>query len=336
MSVDPNTIPGTRKAAILVTVLGVEASGPLLKNLPRKAVSEIIAEVAKLDEIDPETAQAVLESYFVEAIRPPRHHGGNEVARKLLALPELADALVPQLSPEEPESAEEILGPLLQASPATLASVLGREHVQTAALVLLNLTPEKAGPVLASLPDETRVELLKRMAEMRQVRSEVLGEVAESLKRRLNDPALVTDCDAGDSLERTAEVLRTMSRSLVRTMLDELAVDDSERAETLRGLVNTFDSLALANDRGIQELLRVTETKTLAMALHEEEPQIVEKFLKNLSDRARKMLEEEIEFLESVREEDKQTAHKEIMEQALKLEQEDRLKFEEPPATEED
>jgi flagellar motor switch protein FliG len=131
-------------------------------------------------------------------------------------------------------------------------------------------------------------------------------------------------------LSRTADVLRTMSRAAARTLLDELAELDAERAARLREMVNTFDSLALANDRGIQELLRVTETKTLAVALHEEEPQIVDKFLRNLSERARGMLQEEIEFLESVREDDKRTAHQEIMEQALKLEQEDRLSFSEP------
>jgi flagellar motor switch protein FliG len=329
-AIELENLSGTRKAAILVTVLGVEGAGPLLQHLPQRAVSQIIAEVARLDVVEPETAQAVLESYFVEAMRPARHRGGRQVAQRLLASVELPQEAAPQLPPDESAASDSLLAPLLEANPNVLASVLAGEHAQTGALVLLNLKPAKAGLVLKSLPDEKRIELLRRMAEMRQVRGEVLGEVAESLKERLRDSGDGEDAEGAGSLERTAEVLRAMPRAAARALLDQLAADDPERAARLREMVNTFDSLMLANDRGIQELLRATETKTLAIALHGEEQAIVDKFFSNLSERARGMLEEEIELLESVREEDKQAAHQEIMEQALRLEQEDRLSFAEP------
>jgi flagellar motor switch protein FliG len=133
-----------------------------------------------------------------------------------------------------------------------------------------------------------------------------------------------------DGMAKTAAVLQEMKRSDVRAMLDEIEKVDPERAQQLRSMVNTFDTLLLANDRGIQELLRAVETKTLCVALHEEDPAMLTKFLDNLSERAAAMMKEEMEYLSEVRPAEKKEAQNEIMAAALELEKEDKLLFQEP------
>ena len=109
-----------------------------------------------------------------------------------------------------------------------------------------------------------------------------------------------------------------------------MEAQEPERAAELRSRVFTFDTLLLADDRGIQELLRQVETKTVALALHGEREEMTQKITKNLSERAAGILKDEIEFLSSVRPEEKATAQNEIVAAALKLEEEGRLSFREP------
>jgi len=325
-------LSSTRKVAILMVLLGPEVAGPLLRNLSRDTVGRIAAEVKGLAEIPPDLARSVLEEYFVEAVRPAPDRGGAQLARELLNSADLSEQVQVELLGADAldEPTTDLLGPLLRTPPGTLAGILGEEHPQTSALVLLNLEPTQAAQVLGHLSEEQRSETLQRMCNLRQVRGDILGEVVDSLRERLEDPATVDEAPQADGMERTAEVLQAMSRAEVRELLDDVEKADAERAQQLRQLVNTFEMLEVADDRGIQELLRMVETRSLALALKDEPATLVDKFLGNLSERAAGMLREEIEFLGTIRPADKKTAQDEIIHAALQLEQDEKLIFQEP------
>ena len=197
--------------------------------------------------------------------------------------------------------------------------------------MLKDLPAEKAAATLGGLPEELRPEMVIRMASLRRVPAEVVGDVASSLRERLQDPELTVEQDEdSDGLERTAAVLQSLARSETRTLLEALEQQDPERAEQLRALVFTFDSLRLADDRGVQELLRMVESKSLALALHGCEPELQDKFFRNLSERASRMLKEEMELITAVRPDEQVAAQKEILGRALDLEREEKLMFESP------
>jgi len=327
----PDQISPTRKAAILMVLLGADAAGRLLSNLPRETVGRITAEVSNLEEIPDELAQSILEEYFVEALRPETHRGGVDAAREMLANTPIPESEQRRWLPTEPEGEEAstVFAPLLEAAPETLSGALADEHPQTVALVLLNLEPHKAALVLGLMSEEQRSDAVQRMTALQPVDGGILDEVAASLQDRLQDPAAIVETDAEDGMTKTAAVLQEMQRSDVRTMLAEVEKVDPEKAEELRSMVNTFDMLLLVNDRGIQELLRGVETKTLVLALKDEEAALLEKFLSNLSERAAGMFREEMEYLSDVRDDDKKAAQNEIMTIALELEKDDKLIFQE-------
>lgn len=332
-AVDTSAVPGPRKAAILMVLLGQDVAGRLLGQLPAAAAAKIIREVAQLGDIDPELADRVLEEYFLEAVRPERHRGGSEVARELLAKTGLAGQVEGGIPGVENDPVDRLLRPLVQTSPEVLSATLAKEHCQTAALVLLHLHPVKAARVLRGMPAEFRSEVVLRMTGLGRVRGEILEEVVGGLEERLRDlDAAITDERSADGVERTATILQSMGRGEVRELLDDLDREDPEQAVRLREMIFTFDSLLLADDRGIQELLRLVETKSLALALHGAEPGLMDKFLNNLSERAGAMLREEMEFLGTVRPADQQAARQEIIQQALQLEQDDKLVFNDPEA----
>lgn len=324
---EATSLPGSRKAAILCVLLGEEVGAKIFRHLPPEHIRLVASEVARLGPVEPDLARRVLEEFFVEAVRPRVEAGGRDYARRLLdqaGLPEQVKAEL--LGPARDPLAGE-LGSLVGVADDVLGAVLADEHPQTRALLLLCLPPARAARLLESVPGHARAETILRMARMRRVRAEVVADVASSLKERLGGAA-ASGRDAGPSgIERAAAVLQSLDRAEARRLLETVAAEDADRAEQLRNLVFTFESLADADDRGIQELLRAVDTKALAVALHGASEAVAAKVFRNLSERAASMLRDEMEFLGVVRPEDRAAARKEILGQALRLEEEGRLAF---------
>jgi len=324
-------LAGPRKAAILFVLLGEDTAVKLLKHLSHDQLSKVAREIAGLGAIEPVLATRVLQDYFVDATRPEREQGGPDIARRILSRVEVTPEQLDGMLGRPKDRPSKALEPVLEAEPGVLARALAEEHPQTSALILLNLPPARAARVLSALPESVRSETVLRMATMRRVRGDLLGDVATSLKERLS-AALPEESEAGetDGIERTASVLSSLGRGATRRLLETLELQDPERAAALKDLVFTFESLLAADDRGIQELLRQIETKTLALALHGDTEGILQRITKNLSERAAGILKDEIDFLSGVRPDEKRAAQNEIVSAALKLEDEGRLSFAEP------
>ena len=318
---------GPQRAAIVLAVFGEELAEQMLPHFSKRDVARIAKEVAEMGSIEPEIADAVLEEYFVAAMRPPSARGGPELARKLLSAAEISENLVDQLLGPELAPGEEMLGPLLETPPSSLARALQEEHPQTAALVLLHLPATRAAETLRAMPEQARSETVLRMATLREVKGEVLGDVASSLNDRLHEKS--GSKEPTDGVGRTASVLTKLGRAEMKNILEALEPDHPEEAEALSGQVFTFSSLMTVDDRGMQELLRQADTQRLALALKGADEELAERFLSNLSERASAMLREEIEFLATVNAEEQASARKEIIDIALKLEADGNLVFQE-------
>lgn len=319
---------GPRKAAILMVLLGDEVAGKLLRHLPRAQMARLAREVAELGPIDEQLAGRVLQEYFVEAVRSPQESGGVEVARRLLSRAAVPDDQHEEILGRRAGAVPKVVAPLLEATPSRLARALAQEHPQTIALVLVHLPPSRAAKVVRALPEEIRSDTLLRMTSLRQVRGDLLGEVAQTIREGLGALAPEETSDAVvNALDRTAAMLASMKRADARALLELIRAERPDQASELQVRVFTFDSLALADDRGIQELMREIEAKRIATALKGAPETVSRKFFANLSERAATMLRDEMEFLGAVRPEDCEEARREIVDLALKLEQDGRLVF---------
>jgi flagellar motor switch protein FliG len=330
-------IPAPKKAAILMVLLGEETAGKLLQHLPRGQMTRIAREVATLGPIEPAVADQVLREYFSDAVKPPEERGGVDVARRILARAAITEEQAEKVLGRDPGPAAKLVAPLLQTPVPTLARALGAEHPQTIALVLVNMPSSRAGRVLKQLPDAVRAETVLRMAGLRQVRGELLHEVASTLQEGLKSAPADDDSSAAlDAIERTAAILASMSRSDARHLLEEIKRDQPEQGVELQSRIFTFESLVHADDRGIQELLREIEAKRIAMALKDAPEEIARKFFANLSERAATMLKDEMEFLGAMRSDEQVAARREVVDTALRLEEEGRLAFAEAENAEDD
>src|SRR5262249_40403184 len=146
-------------------------------------------------------------------------------------------------------------------------------------------------------------------------------EVAQALAVRFEEDE-EEGIEERDGLGAAAEILKAMDRARSRAILSRLDSADAESAEKLRTRVYTFEMLLLLSDRGIQEILKGIDSKQLGLALKGTVPEVSEKFFKNMSTRAAEMVKDEMEFLGAAKVKDVEAAQKEILDKALKLEEE--------------
>src|SRR5580693_4760544 len=80
-----DAVPGIRKVAILMVMIGHEASSAILRELDEDEVQEISREIARVQSLSSEETEGVLEEFYQMAVAHDYVvKGGIEYARKVL------------------------------------------------------------------------------------------------------------------------------------------------------------------------------------------------------------------------------------------------------------
>ncbi|RMF75889.1 MAG: flagellar motor switch protein FliG [Acidobacteria bacterium] len=333
-------LTGRRKAAILVTLIGEDAATRLLQHLDEQEVEGVLAEVARLDVVDPSENARVL-AEFQQMIQQTRglETAGREKVRRLVqkARPDAADELLARIgaddADEEPDPADGVPRPrlpdaLVHAPARTIARLLAEENDQTTALVLAFLPSQKAARILGEMPAERRAEIVARMAAMSQAAPEAVQHVGEILVTRLEqaDDAMAVPVDG---LGSAADRLGTLGRAAGQEIVAALEERDAELAQKLRERLFTFEIVLSVQDRDMPDVLKKVERGTLALALKGADPELQDKFFRGMSERAAQMLREEMDFLGAPRVADVENAQRVIVEAVLEMEKNGEITLEE-------
>jgi len=182
---------------------------------------------------------------------------------------------------------------------AVLANYLKNEYPQTVAVVLSKVRPEHAARVLTLLPDSFALEVVMRMLRMESVQKDVLDGVERTLRAEfMSNLARSTRRDAHEMM---AEIFNNLDRQAEGRFIGSLEERNREAAERIKSLMFTFDDLQRLTPQAVQTLLRSVDKSKLPVALKGASEKLRELFFSNLSERAGKMLREEIESLGPVR-----------------------------------
>ena len=292
-------LTGPQKAAVIVLTLGETLAQPLLGKLLDDEARELSMAITSLGRIPAETVEALC-AEFAERFGAGGHLVGSfETAERLLSLG-LPRERVNQIM-------EEIRGPagrtmwdkLGNVSEAVLANYLKNEYPQTVAVVLAKIRPDHAARVLALLPEGFALEVVMRMLRMENVQKEAMEGIERTLRQEfMNNLARSA---RRDSHEMMAEIFNNLDRTAESRMMTALEERNVESAERIRALMFTFDDLGRLDGPGIQVLLRAAEKDKLALALKGAAEPLRELFFRNLSERAAKMLKDDIAALGAVR-----------------------------------
>jgi flagellar motor switch protein FliG len=202
---------------------------------------------------------------------------------------------------------EEIRGPagrtmwdkLGNVNEAVLANYLKNEYPQTVAVVLSKVKPDHAARVLSILPESFSLEVIMRMLRMESVQKEILDHVEKTLRTEFMTNLARTA--RRDSHEMMADIFNNLDRNTESRFLTSLEERNRESAERIKALMFTFDDLSRLDAGGVQRLLRQVEKDQLALALKGASDEVKNLFFKNMSERAGKMMKEDMEAMGAVR-----------------------------------
>lgn len=295
-------LTGRQKAAILLMVLGPEASSQITRSLTPEELEQVSLEIARLERVPAAVAEAVLAEW--QATEEAAHSlaaGGVDYAREILERtlgPQKAAVVLKRIESQLKESTG--FYNLRNSDPSQLAGILRNEHPQTIALILAHLDPALVADVLTQIDAELGSEVLFRMARMDKVMPDVLEVVERSLG---SDTALALSHEytSAGGPASVAAVLNLIAGSLEKDLLEQIERQDPELSEEIKSLMFVFEDIGGLDDRSLQRVLREVESKELALALKAASDSLTERILSVMSQRAVNALKEEMEFLGPVR-----------------------------------
>lgn len=318
-----DTLNGVRKAAILTVLVGEEASGELFKHLSEDEIEQIAREVASLGPVPATMATEVLEE-FHQMWKAAEYvtQGGVEYASRLLVKslgPDLAKRVLDRVV-KSFESSKAFTG-LEKADPQQLSKFIQSEHPQTIALILAHLKPGPAAQLMHSLPEDLRVEVVTRMANLEEISPEVISRISSVIEQRLRSLGANTHESYG-GVRAVAELLNRIDRSVSQPVLEAIESQTPDLAVSIRHLMFVFDDLLHVDDNALREIVQRADKKVLTVALKGTSEDIRNRFFQNMSKRAVDMIREEIELLGAVRLREVEKAQQEVVGIARKLEEE--------------
>jgi flagellar motor switch protein FliG len=322
-------IPGVRKAAILMVLLGEEAASDMYRHLPPADVELVTKEISALEKVEPATSLTVLEEFHRLTVTGEYvSQGGKEYANKVLVKAfgeEGASALLRQVSLDA-EAKGAKLDSLRLADPQQLAKFIEGEHPQTIALILAHLESKQASMVLMKLPEELRAEPIKRLAQLRHFSPEMAQRVAVVLHKRL-EVLGEQSRRAYAGLRGVAELMNRLDVATGKTILEAIEGEDPKLALSIRNLMFTFEDFLTVPETGVRDLLGQMDKKTLATALRGASEELKNYIFKSMSSRAVEMLKEDMEVLGPVKQKEITKAQLEAVAIARKLEAEGKLQL---------
>ncbi|GAN78087.1 flagellar motor switch protein FliG [Acidisphaera rubrifaciens] len=292
-------LAGPQKAAILMMALGEEQCARLFGLMHEDEIKEISTAMAQLGPVRADLVQRLCVEFADNLGQTGSLVGSFESTERLLSktLPrERAQQIMEEIRGPAGRTMWDKLG---NVSEAVLANYLKNEYPQTVAVVLSKVKPDHAARVLTLLPEHFAMEVVMRMLRMESVQRDVLDNVERTLRSEfMSNLARSTRRDA---YEMMADIFNNLDRQAEARFITALEERNRDSAERIRSLMFTFKDLEKLTPGAVQVLLRQVEKDKLPLALKGASEAIRELFLGSMSERASKMLRDDIAALGPVK-----------------------------------
>ncbi|HUO88860.1 MAG TPA: flagellar motor switch protein FliG [Rhizomicrobium sp.] len=296
---DIRQLSGAERSAILMLSLGEEHTTKIWQMMDEDEIREVSQVMSSLGTVSSNLVEKLLVDFVSQMSGTGSLMGSYESTERLLT----------RLMPVEKvgQIMEEIRGPagrtmwdkLANVNETVLANYLKNEYPQTVSVVLSKIKPEHAARVLAALPEEFAMEVVLRMLRMEAVPKEILDKVEQTL--RVEFMSNLARTAKRDAHEQMAEIFNNFDRQTESRFVTALEERSRDSAERIKALMFTFEDLGKLDPGSIQTLLRHVEKDKLALALKGATDTLRDVFFTNMSERAGKILREDMEAMGPVR-----------------------------------
>jgi len=291
---------GPEKAAIFLMSLGEEGAAKILAEMEEREIQSIGNYMSTLGEVELNTVDEVSREFYKGLAV-----GGGGLG--ISGLDFLKTTLMRAL---DPAKATEILNNITtpgedlgggldtvrMLEPKVIALFLANEHPQTAAIVLAHLETAVAGAALREMPEESRMEVVYRLATLERVSPQVLRELDQALQSEFRSSGAVSGSKMG-GVEAASTIMGTIDRATESSILTAMDEVDPDLANEIRNLRFTFEDILKIDDHGVQMMLKEISQEDLLISLKTASDELKDKIFSNMSDRASTMLKEDLEAM---------------------------------------
>jgi len=291
-------LSGPEKAAVVLLALGEEHAS-VWQSLDEDEIKEVSQAMAGLGTVSAQVVEDLLVEFVSGMAGTGAIMGSFEQTQKLLStiMPgEKVDHMMEEIRGPAGRTMWDKLG---NVNEAVLANYLKNEYPQTVAVVLSKIKAEHASRVLASLPEDFALECVMRMLRMEPVQREILDKIEQTLRTEFMSNLARTS--KRDSHEMMADIFNNFDRQTESRFIAALEERNRESAERIRALMFVFEDLSKLDPGGVQTLLRAVDKEQLALALKGASDNLREMFFSNMSERASKIMREDMESMGPVR-----------------------------------
>jgi flagellar motor switch protein FliG len=309
----------TERAAVIMLLLGEQQAADIIKYLSPREVQSLGACMVSVADLSQEAVNIVLDD-FVSTIKKQTNLGlgtvdyVENVFKRALG-PDKAATVLGRIMPGSSNRGMEILRWMDARS---IGEMIVNEHPQVIAIILSVLEYDVAADVLNFLTPEIRPEVIQRVALLDTVQPSAMEELETIMKQQFSSNSSAKSSNFG-GIKTAAKIMNFTKVELEGKILEGVAQIDGELSMKIQDNMFTFDNLSGLDNRSIQTLMRNIEMDMLMVALKASDEAVKEKFLDNMSQRAKVMFLDEMEAKGPVRITDVEVAQKTIMRIARKL-----------------
>ncbi|MCL1076632.1 flagellar motor switch protein FliG [Parashewanella spongiae] len=314
-----SNITGVEKAAILLLSLSEADAASVLRHLEPKQVQQLGMAMASTQDYGQEKVIGV-HKLFLDEIQKFSAIGFNseDFVRKALtaALGEdKAGNLIEQIVAG---GGSKGLDSLKWMDARQVATIIQNEHPQIQTIVLSYLEPDQAAEIFAQFPENTRLDLMMRIANLEEVQPAALQELNDIMEKQFAGQGGAQAAKMG-GLKAAANIMNFLDTGVESHLMETLRESDEEMAQQIQDLMFVFENLIDVDDRGIQALLREIQQDVLMKALKGADDALKNKLLGNMSKRAAELLNDDLEAMGPIRISEVEVAQKEILSIARRL-----------------
>jgi flagellar motor switch protein FliG len=314
---DIKSLTGLEKSALFILTLGEEYAARIFSHMNDDEIKDLSQVMANLGNVSSTLVEKLLLD-FAEQMSSSGGTVGTLESTERLLMKVLDKSRVSNIM-------EDIRGPagrtmwdkLANVNEAVLAAYLKNEYPQTVAVVISKIKSDHAARVLSQLPESFAMEVIARMLRMESVQKDVIDDIERTLRNEFMSNLARTN--RRDSHEMMAEIFNNFDRANEAKFMSALEERSRDSAEKIKALMFTFEDLGKLDGTAIQAILRVTDKSKLPTALKGASDAIKDLFLSNMSERAGKLLREDISAMGPVRLRDVEEAQAHLVASAKDL-----------------
>lgn len=322
-----DSLSGPCQAAILLMALGEEEAARILQHMKPAEVQALGEAMSQIDGVSQSQIGATLDQFIVRV--------GNESSLGLGSADYFKTALTRAVGEDKASSViarlprdeqENGLTALKWMDSRVVAKIIRNEHPQIIATVLSHLPRDQAGDVLERLPDESHVDIVRRISRLDNVHPSALADLNDIIQQLFENNSQIEISGIG-GVKVAAEILNGVSKESEERILESLEASDTELCTEIRDGMFIFENLLSLDDRGMQTLLRDVASDELIFALKGASSEMQEKLFRNMSSRAAELLRDDLAAKGPVKLSEVETAQRNVLTTAQQLSEEGKIAF---------